>query len=506
MEKSPELILTFDLGTSALKAVVFDDESRVLYRAQFPIETYRDDDYGQDFQKAEDWWRAFTSLMHDIKDTDKISLQNIEKIVSTGQMEDCLLLNDDGQALSEVLLYSDDRAEKQYSSIKKKAGSQQLARATAANFDVLMSVNKYLWLRQERPRYFSRHRHLILGAKDYINFRLTGKNCTDYTNASTTGFMDIRKNKWNFELLNELDFSADRLPELKGAGEKIGEVRPEVADELGLASGTMVINGSGDVGASTLGAGARKPGDVYAYLGTTGWLAGPIETPNENPAIYCLSAPDGSGYITAGAVLNAGSPYDWFLTDILQLQENSQDLKFEDYRQQEKKVEKIPAGSEGVLFLPFLRGERSPFELSEKSGAFLGLGGMHTQAHLARSVLEGVGYSLKHNLEKMLPADNVEKINLIGGGSKSQIWPQIIADILEVKVTTLQLRATAPSLGALIIARQKKDFFSGEKEMNFSHLYEIKNQFTPEPDNQDVYSQGYERYRALLEKVQEVEE
>ncbi len=498
MSNEQNLTLTYDLGTSLVKMVIFDQDYQVVYQDEQPIPSYQDE--GWQYQKATDWWQAFKKLMIDMKNSREITAADIKTIVSTGQMEDCLLLDDKGKPLSEVLLYSDSRAEEEYQQILTEYGEQEIKEATGYNFDVLMSINKYLWLKKYNPEVFSWHEYLILGAKDYINFVLTGKNVTDYTNASVTGFYDYQSGSWNQELLETFDLDIDKLPELKPGSALVGYLRPEIRDTFGLSPATEVLNGAGDLAASTLGAGAWQPGDVYAYLGTTGWLASPTTGIKEDPAIYCLADPQGEGYITAGAILNAGDPYDWLLSTVLADQDSS-DIKDEDYRKVEREMASVAPGSEGLLFLPFLKGERSPVKIKENSGAFLGLGSSHGKKELLRAVLEGVGYSLRHNLEEMLGEEEITDINLIGGGSKSTLWPQILADILAVRIKIREIEAGAPALGALLLSCFDEENNRPSSEKDFTDLLEVKETIEPKSAHEEIYQQGYDKYRSYLTKL-----
>lgn len=490
-------ILAFDLGTTMIKLVLFDQRGNTLYEDNYNLQNYEEDCH--QFQKAEDWWEGIKSLSHGLNDTD-IDVNKIAAIVSTGQMEDCLLLDRKGNVLSEVLLYSDGRAKEEFNFIIEKLGKEKLDEVIGNNFDPLMSINKYFWLKNNRPKEYSEHAHLILGAKDYLNFRLTGNNVTDYTNASTTGFMNIKKGKWSQFILRGLGIDIDKLPSLKKATAIIGKVKKDVAKELKIPQGIPVINGSGDVGASTLGAGAWNKGDIYCYLGTTGWMASPTDQISNNNNIFTLSNIDGKGYILAGAILNAGKSYDWYLTKIVGSLSENEYLAAEDYRRNEEKIAELNSAKEGLFFLPFLNGERSPIKISEKSGAFVGLGPETDKYLLLRSVLEGVTFSLKHNLIEIIGVNkDIKQLSLIGGGSKSSIWPQIISDILNIKVNVLDLEIGAPSMGAALIAYKALKWINDY--LDYNKEFKIKKMFKPQTENVQIYEEAFEEYLKYLNKL-----
>ncbi|ADQ14115.1 xylulokinase [Halanaerobium hydrogeniformans] len=490
-------LLSFDIGSTAVKLIIFDKKLKVVYKAQKAVPGYQED--GFQYQKAEDWWEIIIELSHKMLQESSIDADEIAAVSSTGQMEDCLLLDQAGKPLTEVLLYSDGRAKKQYQFLVDKYSQKTLNKMTANQFDVLMSINKYLWLRENRKETFKKHRNLILGAKDYLNFKLTGKNVSDYTNASTTGFLAMEKMEYNQKLIKELNFEREYLPELKTAEEIIGTINAEAAAELWLQAGTKVINGSGDVGASTLGAGALKVGDIYCYLGTTGWLAMPSEDISENKNLFTLSNTRAENYIIAGAVLNAGQAYDWFLSKIM----NHQEIDEEVYKNAENKLSNLDSTKNQSIFIPYINGERSPLKVSEKSGVFARLGANSDSWQLLEAVLEGVSFSLKHNLIEMTGSsslfDKKLQLNLIGGGSKSKIWPQMLADILESRVNVLDLEVGAPSLGAAMIALKALGEIDGYGELREN--FKITKSFEPQSRLKDHYQQKYENYIQLVNKI-----
>lgn len=489
-----EFILTYDLGSTAFKLVLFTNKLEAEYISEKEVKTYQDQ--GLQYQKAEDWWEIIKELTKKMFENSSIKKEQVAAVAATGQMEDCLLLDEAGEPLTEVLLYSDARAEAEYNYLLDKYGPEKWDQMSGGNFDQLMSINKYLWLKKNRPQAFKEHKHLILGSKDYLNFKLCGKNYCDYTNASTTGFLDFRNGELNQELINDLDIEEDYLPQIKRGDSIIGRVSSEAAAQLNLPEGIPIVNGAGDVGASTLGAGARSEGDVYCYLGTTGWLAAPSKNISANRNLFSLKNFDGKNYITAGAVLNAGQAYDWFLKNILDID----NLAAADYKEVEKKLEKRLAEVGSTIFIPYLNGERSPIKVENKNGIFLNLGTETDLIEMLKSVLEGVSFSLKHNLEAMeLKGSQNTKINLIGGGSKSSIWPQLLADILNREVNILDLELSAPSLGTAMIAL--KALREIEEFEELIDRLKVRKEITPRKKYLKKYDEKYSEYRAYIEKI-----
>jgi len=488
-----EYLLTYDIGSTAVKLILFSRDLKPEYIGEKGVKTYQED--GLQYQKAEDWWDIVKNLTKKMFEKSSIKKDQIAAVAATGQMEDCLLLDASGEPLTEVLLYSDARAEAEYQFLLDKYGIEKWDQMSGGNFDQLMSINKYLWLKENRSQVFKEHKHLLLGSKDYLNFKLSGKNYTDYTNASTTGFLDYRSGVLNKELITDLDLNEAYLPELKRGDSIIGKVSAKAAAELNLPPGIPIVNGAGDVGASTLGAGAWSEGDIYCYLGTTGWLAAPSETISANKNLFSLKNFDGKNYITAGAVLNAGQAYDWFLKNILAKKQ----LSAADYEEVEKRLEKRLTEVKNPIFIPYLNGERSPLKVKNENGIFLNLGPETDLIEMLKSVLEGVSFSLKHNLEAMkLKGFQNTKINLIGGGSKGKIWPQLLADILNREVNILDLELSAPSLGTAMIALKALGEIEEFKEL--IDKFKVKKEIIPRQEFVQKYAEKYNEYREFVQK------
>ncbi|MCC3145704.1 FGGY-family carbohydrate kinase [Halanaerobium sp. Z-7514] len=490
-------LLSYDIGSTAIKLILFDQELNPVYQAQKAVKNY--EAAGFQYQKAEDWWQLIKELTLEMLKESEIKAAAINAITSTGQMEDCLLLDDQGEPLTEVLLYSDSRAKKEFQFLVDKYSQAKLNQMTANQFDPLMSVNKYLWLQENRPEAFAKHQYLILGAKDYLNFKLTGKNITDYTNASTTGFLDIKEMELNQSFISDLNFDKEILPKLKAAETVIGSLKESAAAELNLKAGIKVVNGSGDVGASTLGAGALKIGDIYSYLGTTAWLAMPSDSISENKNLFSLSSTDGENYIIAGAILNAGQAYDWFLKKMLDYKE----LNNQVYAEVENKLAALDTKENQSIFIPYLNGERSPLKVNGSNGLFARIGSATDSWQLLAAVLEGVAFSLKHNLLEMTGSSNLfnseRQINLIGGGSKSKIWPQLLANILQCELNVLDLEVAAPSLGAAMLAQKALNKIASYQELRAN--FKVVKSYRAQAEYEAHYQAKFEDYLQLVESI-----
>jgi len=423
-------ILVLDVGTSATKAVLFDPDGSVLQEASAEIPT--DTASGRQEQDAEDWWRAVQDAVAalDIADLAAVSL--------AGTMQNTLALDADGAPLAPAILYSDARAGEEHARLKPALDALGAGPLIGNDPDPSLTLFKTVWLRDHAPDIFARTAMLVSGAKDYVANKLTGARTTDPTQATTTGLMDIVTRDWSQPVLDAAGLDRALLPGIVAADAIIGTVMPG----LGLPEGTPVVNGCGDAGAATLGAGVSEAGQAYVYLGTTGWVARvvPIDGPRDPLPVYTLAHPFPGQAIEIAAILSAGDCVDW-LRDALG------DVDLETL---EAGAQAVDANPPDALFLPYLKGERNPFHDDAVRGAFLGLDRGDGASVLFYAVLEGVALAIRHNLEALGAAP--AELGLLGGGGESALWPQLIADATGLPVRPAELPTAATAFGALRLA------------------------------------------------------
>ena len=430
-----EAVLAVDVGTSSLKAVVFDARGDI--RAQ-QVATYstRHPEPGAAEQDPEDWWRALCGATRNLA-----PLPPLAGMVLTGSMQNLIAVDAGGRPLAPAILYSDGRI-----AVDQRRGWEvelppDLARRIGNRPDNAQCVFRLLWCRDRGDPRGIDAGTLLFGAKDAILQRLTGRRVVDPTTGATTGLMELATRSWDPEILAAIGFAAKDLPEVVPGDAVVGAVGSAPAAEAGLPVGLAVVCGCGDAGAATWGAHAEVPGRAYAYLGTTGWVAATLAYKDAAPprTTYTLAAPTGENVLVIAPFLTAGRALEWIVERV--------GLPLTDALEAAAAVDPSPGG---CLFLPYLMGERSPFEDRDVRAAMLGIDGADGPGHLVYAVLEGLAHAIRHNLDALPPAQDA--LTVLGGGVESALQRQLIADVTGLSVATPPERRTGPAYGAFRLA------------------------------------------------------
>ncbi len=380
-------------------------------------------------QAPDDWAAAAKEAIGQLGDLRAAAL-----LALTGAMQNIIVLAADGQPLRPAILYSDGRAAERFCEFSLRMQSLGAAARVGNQIDHLMCSAKWEWLAAEAPSIVRDTAILHTGAKDYIGYLLTGRHATDATSASATGLMNLASRDWDPEILGELKISREQLPRIIAADAILGKVSAAAAHRFGLPSGLPVLNGTGDAGAATVGAGIELPNEAYVYLGTSGWVARvAAEHDKRTPlTIYTLSHPNPGLLIEIAPILSAGDAITWVqeICDEAPLAEEAGDS--------------IPP-----MFLPYLKGERSPFHDPFVRGAFLGLDRSHGRFALQKAVFEGVALAIRHNLVELGKSEGA--LTALGGGAMNRPWMRILADItaIPIRVHSAPMVATAFGAGLL---------------------------------------------------------
>lgn len=430
-------VLAIDIGSSGVKACFISENGDVLAKA---IQTYEPDVTLNRVEQAPSvWWSAVVSSVNSL--TRQTATQP-EAIILTGQMQASIFLKD-GEALLPAILYSDTRAQNEIEMIQRMVGEQNLIQITGNLNDSSSVIAKLLWVKHNAPSLYQHAEHLLLAAHDYIHWKLCASVVTDYTNACTTGLLNIQENDWAVDLLQRLDLRTDWLPELMPAGQKTGDLSREAAGQMGLKAGIPVFHGAGDAASATIGSGAGEPGHFYIYLGTSGWLGTTGYNIPVDPltGIWNLRHVDPMRMIYLGPMLTTAGNWEWVSETFGVLEADGQIPGKSKFDRIEAVAAKSPAGSNGVFFLPMISGERAPVRDPNASGVFLGIRRTTTRADLYRAVLEGVAYAMRtirDVMQAMMPANaQFRELYLTGGGARSALWAQIFADVMSCTVKVL---------------------------------------------------------------------
>jgi xylulokinase len=449
-----QYVMGIDIGTSGCKTLIIDDQGRVVTKAteEYPLSTPHP---GWSEQDPENWWVAVTSTVRRvIKGFDGIDA--IKAIGLSGQMHGLVALARDGQVLRPCILWNDQRTGKQCQEIHQAVGGiAELLKLTNNQMLPGYTGGKILWVRENEPGLYEKI-HVCLNPKDYIRFRLTGEYATEVSDASGTGLFDVRHRKWCYPLLERLDIPKDWLPHCYESPEITGRLLSGIASDLGLPARIPVAGGGGDAVVQTTGTGLVEEGILGTTIGTAGIVAMALERYYDNPGgklqVFCNNMPN--KWHTMGVTLAAGGSLRWvrdmFGGAELEVAKWTGDDAYDLFAREASKAE---AGSEGLLFLPYLIGERCPHPDPQARGGFIGLTLRHNRRHILRSVFEGVIFSLNDVAEIIrdmgLP---IRQIRTSGGGALSDLWRQIHADVFNEEVITVSGSAEGGAYGAALVA------------------------------------------------------
>ena len=487
-------IATFDIGTTAVKGVLLDEQGTPVHWESKGIETIFQGDHKE--QDPRDWYAAFQAISKGF--FTKCGPDRILGIVMSGQMQDLILLDAEGNPTRNAILYSDGRAGRQAEKIAKLVGMETLVDSTGNQFEGSRPFAKLLWVKEEEPEVYQRTRRLLISSKDYVIAKLTGAYVSDVVSCSTAGLMDIRKKCWNTEWAKAVGLDNIALPKLLYAEEPAGAVLPQAARESGYAPGTPVYAGTGDAGATTLASGISGDGEFNINLGTSGWVACTSREVLRREGVSNLAAMPRDIYINVVPFFNAGNVHKWISATLTE--DSKQNEK---YRYVDTLLEQSTPGAGGVLFLPYLAGERFPVMDADIKGSFIDLTPAATKQDLARAALEGVAFSIRQGLESIGRAPR--KISLIGGGAKTVAWCQILADMLGHTISVYQNAEFLPSVAiaaAVLIAQGRapdyKVFTDSLQNPETCVLYQ------PDFAAKAVYDRMYGRYCSIYPAIKQI--
>ncbi|MBI3151949.1 MAG: xylulokinase [Chloroflexi bacterium] len=476
-----------DSSTTATKALLMDEEGKVLgvasseYSYETPQPLWSEQDPSL-------WWRGtLESIREVLKKTSADSTQ-VKGIGLTGQMHGLVLLDEKGDVLRPAILWNDQRTGPQCDAIRLKLGRERLIQITGNNALTGFTAPKILWVQEHEPEIWERTRHILL-PKDYVRYKLTGKFGMDKADGAGTILFDLAKRDWSAEVLSALDIPAAYLPPTGEGTDVTGELTEAAAQQLGLPAGIPVFGGGGDQAASAVGTGAVRAGVVSISLGTSGVVFATTDSPSIEPEgrlhAFCHSVP-GKWHLM-GVMLSAAGSLRWHRDTF---------AANTDYDTLLAPAANIPAGSDGLFFLPYLTGERTPHPDPLARGAFIGLTVRHWLAHLTRSVLEGVSFGLRDSFELMKNAGlkNVTQVRVTGGGARSPLWRQILADVLQAEIVTVNTTEGA-AYGAALLAATGAGVFQSVESACDATIQIIGS--TAPGKNLETYNKLYPLYREL---------
>lgn len=449
----PDFVIAHDLGTTGNKATLYDREGRLVGSAFYAYTTeYAQTGWAE--QSPYDWWRAVCASTRQLLQQTQTRPDTIACITFSGQMMGAVPLDEQARPLRNAIIWADTRALRQEAWLGERVSFEDMYRITGHRLSASYSLAKILWIREHQPDIYART-HKFVHAKDSIAARLTGNFATDPSDASSMNLYDLNTGDWSAQILDAVDLPVDKLPQIRQSVDVIGEVRPEVADEVGVAAGTPVVIGGGDGACAAAGAGVIEEGAAYNYIGSSSWIAlstpKPIYDPDYRTFTFGHVVPD--MVMPTGTMQAAGASYQWARDQLAPLeQQMAERLGISAYDLINLQIDRIAPGAEGLFYLPYLLGERSPRWNPYARGAFIGLTIRHTRAHMLRAVLEGVTMNLRVILDAFRDQGRqIDAMRVIGGGARGHVWNQIMANMYGMPVQRLAILEEATSMGAALV-------------------------------------------------------
>lgn len=482
------LLLGIDISTTGAKALLVDGGGRVLSSATSPLALSTPHPLWSE-QDPDDWWTGIRESISQALVAAGVSGSEIAAIGMTGQMHGLVLLDEQGHVLRPAILWNDQRTGDQCDEIRSILGKKRLIQITGNDALTGFTAPKILWVQQHEPEVWARSRHILL-PKDYIRYKLTGEFAADRAGGSGTILFDLKSRTWSDEVLSALNIPAGMLPPTFEGPEITGHISEKAASETGLTAGTPVVGGGGDQAAQAVGVGAVQPGLVALTLGTSGVVFATTEAPLVEPEgrlhAFCHAVPGRWNFM--GVMLSAAGSLQWYRDTL------APGVAFDDLVAE---ASTVSAGSDGLLFLPYLTGERTPYPDPLARGAWVGLTVRHKRAHITRSVLEGVAFGIKDSFS-LIQASGlgaIDQVRISGGGAKSALWRQIMADVLGVELVRVNTTEGA-AFGAALLAGVGAGMYPSVPAACEATI-QITGRTTPNRAVSEVYKDYYDRYRAL---------
>jgi xylulokinase len=483
-----EYFLGIDTSTTSSKALLIDARGEVIAVASSPHTLQTPKPLWSE-QDPREWWEAVAVSIKSVLEKANVGGERVAAIGLTGQMHGLVLLDDAGNVLRPAILWNDQRTQSQCDEIHRRIGKEKFIQITGNVALTGFTAPKILWVQENEPDVYAKAKHVLL-PKDYIRYKLTGEYAMDKADGAGTVLFDLKSRDWSAEVLGILGIDPSWMPRTFEGSEFTGRVNAEAASITGLKIGTPVAAGGGDQAAQAVGVGAVEPGIVGLTVGTSGVIFATTPSaliePEGRLHAFCHAVPNMWHFM--GVMLSAAGSLQWY-RDAL-----APNMSFDDLV---KEAESAPAGCEGLLFLPYLSGERTPYPDPLARGAFVGLTLRHTRAHITRAVLEGVAFGLKDSFILIQNAGlgKIAQVRASGGGTKGALWRQILASVLEAELVTVNTSEGA-AFGAALLAGVGAGAWLDVPTACRETIC-VTGQTLPDDDQMNVYRKMYPIYQDL---------
>lgn len=496
-------LLGIDIGTSGTKTVLFDEKGNVLAYALEEYPLYQPEN-GWAEQDPDDWWKAVYITIQEVIQKNAIKKEDIKGVGLSGQMHGAVLLNKDNTVLRKAIIWCDQRSSKECEQITSLVGKDKLIKITANPALTGFTASKVMWVKNNEPKIYEKINKILL-PKDYIRFKLTGEFATEVSDAGGMQYLDISKRKWSSYILEKLEVDKEWLGTVYESQEITGRISREAAALTGLKEGTPVVGGGGDQAVGAIGNGIVNKGVISSTIGTSGVVFAfsdrVIIDPLGRVHTFCHAIPN--AWHVMGVTQGAGLSLKWFRDNFcMEEKRTAQLMKVDPYFLMDQEAEVIMPGSEGLIYLPYLMGERTPHLDPYARGVFFGLSAKHEKSHMLRSIMEGVTYSLRDCLDiiKEMGID-INEVRASGGGGKSKLWRQMQADVFGTDIYTINTDE-GPALGAAILAGVGTGIYKDVQEA-CSLCVKLKSKQETNKTIYDKYNKYYKLYRSLYTSLKQ---
>ena len=495
------LMLGVDLGTSGAKSVLLDDsgEVRATAKSEYGLKRPRE---GWVEQNPGDWWKGVSTSVREVLEISGEKAGNLEALALSGQMHGSVFLDTSGDVIRPPILWNDTRTTSQCETIRKKIGEDGLRELIGNPVLEGFTAPKLLWLRDNEPENYRKLDTLLL-PKDYIVYRLTGVKSTEPSDAAGSVLFNVREKKWAEEIISELDIDSKILPEVRESTEPVGSLTDEAAAELGLDPDTLVIAGGADNACSAVGNGITREGRFLASIGSSGVVLAHTDSMEVDQAgrLHSFNHARPESWYLMGVMLSAGLSFRWFRHSLGTLEETvAEGLGADPYDLLAEEAGTVPAGSEKLIFLPYLNGERTPHADPDARGVFFGLTDSHRKSHLIRAILEGISFGLRDSLT-LIKEKGVEpeEVRITGGGARSELWTQIQADVFGYKIKKTAINE-GPAFGAALLAGVGAGIYS-DVDQATGETVRARTVAEPRPEKVEIYDELYGLYRSVYSSL-----
>lgn len=491
------LLMGIDIGTSSCKVALFADDGRIIAQDSGEYPVYHPQP-GWAEQNPDDWWLGVCKTIRKILEQHSIDAGRIAGIGVAGQSWSSVAIDTDGNVLCNTPIWYDTRASEICKELEHETRGDVFFQCSGNTLQPSYSLPKVIWYQKHRPEMYARI-HKVLQSNSYIVYRLTGNATQDLSQGYGFHFFDMRKGRWNDALLSSVKISRDLLPDILPCHAIAGTVTKEAAITCGLREGTPVVAGGLDAACGTLGAGVLRDGETQEQGGQAGGMSICMENYHADPRLILSMHVVPGCWLLQGGTVGGGGVLRWFESELGAAEREVARVNGTNvFMEMDRLASEIPAGAEGVTFLPYMAGERSPIWNPQAEGVLYGLSYQKSRAHMIRAVLEGVAYSLRHNLEAAQEAGATAlRLRAMGGAANSRLWTQIKSDITG-KPIDVSSSDTATTLGAAILAGVATGIFQSfddavKKTVTVTRIHE------PNQDVQAIYDEGYEKYKRIYE-------